>query len=274
MGNAREIKKDELEKKLVDTMTSTMTDPAKMRALTSHYRITGLYNYSFLNTIMVMIQGGTIAQSFNGWKKLRRFVKKGQRSTISIFRPWFKKVTDEKTGEEKQKLLGFGLSPVFDIAQTDGEDLQYDHNSEDTLDADYETLKGKAVEKFSIEIAEEVTGAVRGSTDGKKIRVSSMSNNADRVRTLIHELAHVVHGHAGDRRAKTTTAGREVEAEGSTLLVLSFLGADVTLSESYIKNWKRPDEKLGAPEIKRIVSGADKIIKALFVEEKSKAVAA
>ena len=257
-------KKEELKKKLDQVLTKTLVSKEEMDKLASHYRITGLYNYSFYNTITIMVQGGTIAQSFHGWKKLKRSVKKGVHSKISIYRPFFKKVKDEKTGEEKQKLVGFGLSPVFDIEQTEGEDLKYDHNSQDNIDCSYEGMKAAAVSEWKLEVVEAVTGKARGFTDGKKITISSMSNNTDKVKTLIHEIAHCRMEHVGNSK---TSGAKEVEAEGAAYLAMSYVGIDYALSEAYINGWKSKDTNV---DRKLIIKVADEIIKKLFSRKEIK----
>lgn len=249
----------ELEDDLYGLMGQVMNDKSEMDKLTAHYRIGGLYSYSLYNSFLIYMQGGTIAQSFTGWKKLKRFVKKGEHSKISIFVPWFKKVEeiDRITGKkvEKKKLIKFGIGHVFNIDQTDGEELKYDHNSTDQIKYDYETIKEKMAKQFNVEITEAHTGSARGYTDGKKIVISKMSNNTDKVKTLIHEIAHVALDHVSKKEDR---AVGELEAEGATYIVQSFLGMEFDLSEAYIKNWNTTGRKAN---IKRTIGTADKIIK-------------
>jgi len=264
-----ENRKKEIEGKLDKVLRESFTDAEKMRKLSLHFRITGLYNYSFINSILIASQGGKLAQSFKAWKKLERHVKKGERSKIFIFIPYFKNV-DEKnaiTGKTEtiKKLVGFGTGPVFDIDQTDGKPLEYDHNSEDVIDVDYTELKVKVEKGFDVEITEKYTGSARGYTDGKRIAISEMSNNTDKVKTLVHELAHVVLEHCGKGRKARNVV--EVEAEAATLFVESFLGYDVELSETYIANWK--SSEIGRDSYKNVIRAADKIIKSLFIEKKA-----
>lgn len=261
-------KKKDLKGKLDSVLSNALVSKDEMDKLSAHYRIGGLYHYSFYNSITIAVQGGEIAQSFNGWKKLKRTVKKGEHANIHIFRPFFKKVKDKDTGKEEQKLVGFGLAPVFDVSQTEGEDLQYDHNSEGVTDHTYEEMKATIQEKFEYEITERVTGSARGFTDGKKITISSMSNNSDKIKTLIHELAHCRMEHISSKKA---SGSKEVEAEGASYLVMSYVGIDYELSPAYIGNWQKGADKI---DKKLIIKVADEMIKTLFVNKEKEAKAA
>jgi hypothetical protein len=230
-----------------------------MDELTAHYRIAGLYTYSFLNSILIHMQGGTIAQSYNKWKKLERCVMKGQKSSINVFAPMFKK---EKLadGTEEDRLIGFKLVPVFDIKQTDGKDLEYDHNSSESMDIEYERVAAVMSKLTKAEVVEEVTVEARGYSDGKRLVVSSSSNDTDKTKTLIHEAAHHL-VHTGDKKAeRVSRAAREVEAESVAYLVMSYLGLDFSLSKAYVANYKA-----GIDEARSslIIRTADKMIKGL-----------
>lgn len=64
----------------------------------------------------------TQVAGYRKWQELRRQVKKGEQA-IKIFVPFKKKLEDPDTGEEKVRLIGFGVGNVFDVSQTDGEPL-------------------------------------------------------------------------------------------------------------------------------------------------------
>ena len=111
------------------------------------------------------------------------------------------------------KLIGFKLAPVFDIKQTEGKELEYDHNSTEEMDIPYTKLADVLAKLTGAEVVEELTGKARGYSDGKRLVVSSMSNDTDKAKTLIHEAAHHL-VHTGDKKAaKVSRAAGEVEAE-------------------------------------------------------------
>ena len=85
------------------------------------------HRYSFNNQLMIFLQrpDATVVAGFNRWKSLGRSVIKGQKG-IAIFAPCkYKTKVETDDGEEKsvQQIRGFRIAYVFDISQTEGEDL-------------------------------------------------------------------------------------------------------------------------------------------------------
>ena len=83
--------------------------------------------YSFNNCILIAVQApeATMVQGFRAWKKLGRSVIKGQKG-IGIIAPMIgrKKDEDAKPDESNGKtVFGFKVVHVFDVAQTEGDDL-------------------------------------------------------------------------------------------------------------------------------------------------------
>jgi len=255
----RNAEKKELEGKLGRFLKAALETKEGMDALMAHYRISGLYNYSLFNSLLINLQGGTIAQSYNKWKKLGRCVIKGQKSKIDVFVPMFKK-TKLVDGTEESTLIGFKLGKVFDVKQTDGDALEYDHNSDETMDIPYSRVANVLGKLAKAEVVEEVTGKARGYSDGKRLVVSNMSNDVDKTKTLIHEAAHHL-VHTGDKKAeKVSRATGEIEAESVAYLVMSFLGMDFELSKAYASNWK---DGIADARHNLIIRTADKMIKGL-----------
>jgi hypothetical protein len=62
---------------------------------------------------------------FNRWKSLGRFVKKGEKGIAIFARCEYKTKIETEDGEEKsvQQIRGFRVVHVFDIPQTEGEEL-------------------------------------------------------------------------------------------------------------------------------------------------------
>src|SRR5438094_202286 len=80
------------------------------------------HNYSFGNVVLILCQrpDSTRVAGYNAWLKMHRYVKRGE-SAIKIIVPMTKKV-EKESGEVEHKRI-FGTGNVFDISQTDGEDL-------------------------------------------------------------------------------------------------------------------------------------------------------
>jgi len=263
-----------LESQLAAFLKDSIKTKSGMDKLTSHYKISGLYNYTFLNSILINLQGGNIAQSFKGWITLNRCVKKGEKSKIHVFAPLFRKIKDvtkKETEKETEKsiLIGFKMVPVFDVNQTEGDELEYDHNSSVLMDVSYNKIHRSMETLCKIKIDEEITGNARGFSDGKRIVISNMSNDTDKTKTLFHEVAHHLL-HTGNKKTKpVSTSTKEIEAESISYLVMSYLGIDYELSKNYVSSW---NDGIADARHFLIIKTADKIIteikKTLTIEEK------
>jgi len=262
---------ERIEDKMKKFVDAAVMDPAKIKEIADHYRIMGLYDYSFLNSCLIKAQGGTICQSFKKWQELGRNVMKGQKAGIYIWRPFTyqkknadktdaqntKKNTDE--GDDETRTF-FRLVPIFDVTQTEGEELKYQHNSEGEAPAEYKELKAKLGRICTIPIKEKITGESRGYCSKTEIAVSSMSNNTDKLHTLIHEVAHHKLGHLDTGSGPYNV--NEVEAETVAHFVCEYLNIEYKLSKQYVGGWKMYG---GAEKIryKKIFQVADQIIKSV-----------
>jgi len=82
------------------------------------------HRYSFGNVLLIAAQchEATRVAGFNAWRKMNRFVRKGEKA-IWILAPMVYKNGDAEDGENNRVIRGFKFVPVFDVAQTDGEEL-------------------------------------------------------------------------------------------------------------------------------------------------------
>ena len=82
------------------------------------------HRYSFGNVLLIAAQchEATRVAGFNAWRKMNRFVRKGEKA-IWILAPMVYKNADAEDGESDRVIRGFKFVPVFDVAQTDGEEL-------------------------------------------------------------------------------------------------------------------------------------------------------
>lgn len=206
------------------------------------------HRYSFGNCIMIALQKpeATLVAGFGHWKKMGRFVKKGEKG-IAILAPLIgKRKTENEQGEaeESKCLYGFRVVYVFDVSQTEGKELpefgSFTGDPGSKL-ADLEQL----VRSKGIELAYEVIpGGALGISEGGKVTVLPGLEDAEKFGVLVHELAHELL-HRGDRRKETTKTIRETEAEAVAYVVSRAAGLNCsTKSADYIQLWSGDAEVL------------------------------
>jgi antirestriction protein ArdC len=233
------------------------------QSIIDHYRINAeLHHYSFLNSLMIAAQGGTCVASFKTWKKNGRFVKRGEKAKIEILVPFIKKtITEDLNGEqvENESLKGFFIGKVFDVSQTDGKPLEYKNNSRECLTIQYDKIKEYITKNEGVTINESFTGEARGYISGKTITISNISNNIDKVKTLLHELSHFYHGHT-EAASDDPRSLKEVQAESSTYLAMISNGIDCECSIDYIKGWNDHKNDVDIVNIIKVAEKLNKII--------------
>jgi len=159
---------------------------------------------------------------FNAWRKLNRFVRKGEKA-IWVLAPMVYK--DVEDGETDRVVRGFKFVPVFDIAQTDGEGLPSICNRLEGGDPKGRYAQLVTVAQscgFSVE-DHEFNGNASGDCchADHRIRVETTNTPAHRVKTLAHELAHALLHESYENRALA-----ELEAESTAYVVCQGLGID------------------------------------------------
>jgi hypothetical protein len=219
----------------------------------------GFHNYSFNNIILAWIQKPdfSLLAGYHAWKKRNRQVKKGEHA-IRILAPLHKKIIDDD-GEETYKLTGFLPVPVFDVSQTEGEELDVGCS---------ELVRGNVDFKFVIKsspvpVKIKHLGLSNGSTNGQVINISPKKNKAAMAATFIHELSHIMLGHCEGSGILFETEDRsvkEIEAETTSYIVCKFLGIENNKSRLYVGNWGGNKEKLQGRG-KKIIATAEKIIR-------------
>lgn len=213
--------------------------------------------YSFSNAMLIMAQrpdatyvtGYGNKQGTSGWLSMGRQVRKGERG-IKILAPRIAKVEDEANpGEYVRRVVGFLTVTVFDVAQTDGDPLPFDAISPTVLDGDdpdgiYAAARTVA-EGLGYTVSDggpDVLGSANGhTTPDRKIVVGEHLPAAQRAKTMVHELAHVLLGHLDAGLAKYVAERDrcEVEAESVAYVVCSVLGLDAgDYSTGYVAGWK------------------------------------
>ena len=201
------------------------------------------HNYSFGNTLLIASQCPEASRvaGFKTWQKLGRHVRKGEKA-IKILAPRPYTVTDEE-GKERDK-VAFASVSVFDISQTDGEDLPTVANK---LTGDDKGLIAKLA-AFSnnrgVKVA--ITATSEGmngfySPEKDSITVSDALEPAQQAKTLAHEIAHsFLHRDLEVYRAHRPDS--ELEAESVAFVVLNHFGIDSgDYSFGYVASWRGAD---------------------------------
>ena len=172
-----------------------------------------------------------------------------------ILVPRFKKVEDEDSGKEEQKLIGFIAAPVFKIEDTDGEPLP-----------ECDPLKIPKLQTVADELGIPVT--YTGAVSEKVLGAYSPDDNRiilythDQT-TFYHELSHALHKRTGklrDSQSKKSKRENEIVAEiGAAVLVHIFEGKQVGRQAlQYIKSYDASKKRLLTllPEIMETVTTA------------------
>ena len=204
------------------------------------------HNYSFGNLMLIYLQcpHATHVAGFNAWKKHNRHVKKGA-TGIRILAPVIYKKKDgdgkEPASEEEakqRKLVAFKVVSVFDVSQTEGEDLPSIRGYSGDPAENLQTLEQFATDKNIKVVWQRPDSGALGVSKGGLIEVDPDLEAADRFAVLVHEVSHELL-HRGERREKTDKIIRETEAEAVAFAVCSAVGLEVGNSAAdYIKLWQ------------------------------------
>jgi len=232
-------------KQAVDYLIQQL-EAGKSEALTAYLSaMARFHNYSFGNILAIARQrpSATRVAGFGTWKEMGRFVKKGEKG-IQILAPMIgyrrKKDDAEQDRDASAKpqpmLIGFHAVYVFDVAQTEGEDLpEFEHNITGEVGARRDRLIAfLAQQNIALEFSEKIAPAL-GVSYGGKIALLPGQSNAEEFTTLVHETAHELL-HKTERRTITTVTVRETEAEAVAFIVGQCVGLDMgTASSDYIQ---------------------------------------
>jgi antirestriction protein ArdC len=242
-------------------------------ALTAYLNVTARFRkYSWTNCLLIALQrpDATHVAGFRAWLGFGRHVRKGEKG-IAIFAPIISKSKTDTDGQKQEensnaepasRLVGFRSAYVFDIAQTDGDDLP-----------EFATVKGDPAQHLgrlktlagshSITLDYDASIApAKGVSRGGRITLMPNLPAAEEFSTLVHELAHEKL-HRTDRRTETTKTIRETEAEAVAFVVCHAIGLDTnTAAADYIKLYNGDRATLSA-SLQFIQSTAAEILGAL-----------
>ena len=291
---AREAKLEALHQKLTESVGALVTGEDWKRALEFAAKFR---SRSFNNTLLLYVQHyaafqegrvpepmPTYVAGFKQWLSLNRQVMKGQ-SGYAILAPvtarfasshpadpasWRRLGRGEKPGlgeAVRSKLVGLKPAHVWDISQTDGEPIPETH-----LPA---LLQGQAPDGLWDGLADQITahgfglrqvsnapaiGGANGLTDYTTREVSVRMDMAEaaQVKTLAHELGHVMLHGPDNADAAIHRGIAEVEAESVALMVGAAHGLatdDYTIP--YVASWA--SSVPGKSPVEVVQSTADRV---------------
>ena len=263
--------KAEEAKKIADQALQNLTDAlksGKSERLTQYLAMLARFHrYSFGNVLLILSQNpdATHVAGFSTWKQMGRFVKKGEKGIVIIapmsIRPKDDQAESKPEGEKARPILRFRGVYVFDVSQTDGQELpepsRVGGDPRHHLAAIKEIVQAKGI---TLDYDDLPIGA-DGVSRGGRISIRPGLEPANEFSVIAHELAHELL-HRGDQRPTSKTV-RETEAEAVAFVVCQAIGLQTgTAASDYIQLYDGKTETLAA-SLDRIQHTAAEIIAAL-----------
>jgi hypothetical protein len=230
------------------------------------------WNYSLGNQLLALVQcqmrglqPGPI-NTFPKWQALGRYVKRGQRALLLCMPITckHKSEADDETNGEGTFTSFVYKARWFVLSQTDGQELG------PTTIPDWDAEQALATLGIERMAFDNTDGNCQGYARDRRIAINPIAQLP--VKTLFHELSHVVIGHCAEGAVTDTEFTprnlREVEAESVALLCCESLGLEgAEYCRGYIQNWLHRGSGLDANVIpeksaQKIFRAADQIIRA------------
>jgi len=274
------MKRDEVIRLLTDGVQSLLNEDRFKEFLAFRARF---YHYSWPNCLLILVQqpDATWVAGYKKWQELGRQVKQGEKG-IAILAPLIKNVAVGQPDENDQAdqrtiktLVGFRVVHVFDVSQTEGEELPEPPKPRLLTGEDnglVEAIKG-FVERdgwtVRMEPAEYCPQANGQCVHGEKlIRIKPDLELLQQAKTMAHETAHALL-HAEPDAPRDVL---EVEAESVAFVVMALSGHDTSeYSFPYVAHWLaqggRTDIKSLTTRLEMILKTADDILSGIAPTE-------
>jgi antirestriction protein ArdC len=241
-----------------------------------HDAYSRFHNYSLGNQLLALfqcmvrgIQPGPLA-TFPKWKELGRYVRKGEKALTLCMPLTCKRTKTVKTNDGTDQEEEFSFTHFtykahwFVLAQTEGTEYQ-----PPAIPA-WNEQRALATLDIQRTPFEDLDGNTQGyAKRGRKIAVSPIA--ALPVKTLFHELGHIMLGHTDEGDLSDTERTprdiREMEAEAVSLLCCESLGLPgAEYSRGYIQSWGQ-GQTFTERSAQRIFHAADQILRAGYPGE-------
>lgn len=230
------------------------------------------HNYSFCNCLLIgrQMPEARFVAGFRRWLQLGRHVRKGEKG-IGIIAPLVYRKRDEGAADEEagSTLRGFKVVHVFDISQTEGEELPELARIQGEPGELLQRLE-QLIRSDGIALKYEVLpGGTKGVSRKGEIAIATGLEPAERFAVLVHEVAHEWMHDEQHRKALTKTV-RETEAEAVAYVVCRSFGLDCsTRSSDYIQMYRGTAATL-MESLDRIQKTATRIIESLSQSQDTK----
>jgi antirestriction protein ArdC len=248
----------------------TALESGHSETLTAYLKTMSLFSKYSLNNLLLIARQRPDARrvaGYQSWRKLGRFVRKGEKG-IAIIAPLIRRkseIENLETAEEGSMIRGFKVAHVFSEEQTDGEPLpEIGHVTGDPgyyLSRLEQFVRENGIElRYSDDIA-----PARGMAEKGKITLLPEQTPAEAFATLAREAAHS-ETHFGYRRSQTTKRIRETEAESVAYVVCSAIGLETgTAAQDYVGLYGG-DSTLLLESLQYIQKAANRILTAIAPE--------
>ena len=238
----------------------------KSETLTAFLAMVGKFHrYSFGNVMLILSQRPDASRvaGYRTWQTLGRQVRKGEKG-ITIIAPMMLKREAEQQEDDPEKVLRFKATSVFDVSQTDGDELpqpaQMQGTPREHLQRLEQFITGLGI---VLELRMDI-GQAAGVSMGGHICIRPELSPAERFSVLVHELAHEMLHH-GDGAQRGDKQMRELEAEAVAYVVSSGIGLEPgTACSDYIHTYGGDAEKL-VSVLDRVQKTAARILDAVLI---------
>ncbi len=222
------------------------------------------HKYSVTNQMLIFCQkpDAQMVAGFHRWLELKRYVRKGEKG-IMILAPMMGKKQEAEEGEEdKPARLFFKGVYVFDVSQTEGEDLPAfapELAGEDSAGNWNRLMNIASAEGLTLSRETETTAANGWySRSRHTIWIDPNLSPLQSVKTLAHELSH----HFANHPESQARGEKEMVAESSAYVVMNHLGlSSDSYSFDYLASWG--DDKTFRAALNEIIKTANIIIERL-----------
>lgn len=229
------------------------------------------HGYSARNVMLIHAQrpDATCVAGYGTWKKLGRQVKKGAKG-IAILAPCPTRHADDNDATLSTTRMIFRTAYVFDEADTEGEELAnvlpvlLDGEAPDAVWVSIAQLieeRGFTIDRRDCSPANGVTRWL-----DRSVSIRPGLEPAQAVKTLTHELGHIISDHGTDPRPPREVA--EVEAESIAYIVCSVMGIESdSYSFPYVARWSDGNIDLVRATADRVVRRAHEVITQLTTRQ-------
>jgi antirestriction protein ArdC len=234
------------------------------------------HRYSLNNVLLIAMQkpGATRVAGFHTWRRLGRFVRRGERG-IAILAPVVRRRRDKvPRGEHETEVdkrsdtetaadvVAFRGAYVFDVSQTDGEPLPELSSVDGDPGNHVERLRAFVIKRgITLQYSRRIAPA-QGASSGGTITLLPGMVPAEEFSVLVHELAHELL-HKREERAELTRTVRETEAEAVAYAVCQAIGLESRNSSADYIHLYNGDAKALGTSLERIRSVAVEVIRAV-----------